>query len=368
MARLIKIGLVPLGFLLLLLANSSFVQAARGAPGSTEFGFGAILYPRGPLENEALEAASGVGLDWVEVPVDWVALQPNPSIPPQLDALDGIMRYCGEREIAVAFSLTNAPAWAMTPNGPDPAQTVQFVLTLTNRYPATLNALELFPGANTGTGWGAQPDPKSYVNLFRQVHSSLEAENKPLLLVAAGLRPLAANPEAGSVDDLEFLRGMYASGAGKLVEVLSVQLLDLTGDPLTFPSNKERRVLRHYEEVRQVMAANGQQFGVIWITHLSPPSGKIGAANSVVRDAQVNWLSQAYVQLRAQLYVGVVFGQSLNPKGEGADEGELSLLLGAGTFHPFYSVLREMTGLNGIGSVTIKPGKPKEGSFAKKRP
>lgn len=85
-------------------------------------------------------------------------------------------------------------------------------------------------------------------------------------------------------------------------------------------------------------------------------------------NAQMNWLSQAYIQTRSQLYVGVTIGQSLNPEPEGEAEGVSSLLRSMGGRHPFYSVLREMISLNNAGGATIKPGKSKEGNFLKKQP
>ena len=85
-------------------------------------------------------------------------------------------------------------------------------------------------------------------------------------------------------------------------------------------------------------------------------------------NTQALWISQAYLQLRSQLYVGVAFLQSFNSGGEGTAAQVPSLIRAAGSYHPFYPVLREMIALNNTGGQVSMPGKPKEGNFEKKRP
>ncbi len=369
-SRTIRLGLVCLLLLTLALTDFHFVQAARGVPGVPEFGVGAILYPQGPLVKEALVLAAELDLDWIKLPLAWDDYQPDPNEAPRLEALDGVMEFAIQNQIAVLVSITSAPAWARTTRGPDPRKTSAFVQSLIQRYPQAVQAVELFPGANTRAGWGSPPNAAAYYAMFAQVAGQIGSLDPPVTLVAAGLQPVGKPAPAGDMDDLEFLQALYQQGASRVMPVISVQYTELAGDPLVFPNGKEQRVFRHYEEVRRIMSLNQHKNGLIWITHLSLPSGTIGLPDSAYEDinAQSNWLSQAYIQTRSQLYVGVTIGQSLNPKPEGAAEGVSSLLNGAGGRHPFCSVLREMISLNNAGGATIKPGKAKEGNFLKQRP
>jgi hypothetical protein len=370
--KLLKACIVVLLILFILalpLSGINPVQAERGEPGSPEFGIGAIIYPEGVYVQDALSMAADLGLDWISVPVSWTRYQPDASIAPRLEALDTVMQYAEEHQIAAMVSISRAPSWARSSLGPDPALTAQFVMTLVKRYPQAIKAIELFPGANTREGWGAQPDPGAYYAMFAQVERQTRGLDYPPILVAAGLRPVQL--PSLDMDDLEFLVGLYQLGASKIMPVISLSYTELIGDPLAILDGSEHRVFRHYEEVRQVMVANKHGKGLIWITHLSLPSGKISEQDSVYQDIneQTSWISQAYLQSRAQLYVGVTIGQSLNPEPEGAAEGVLSLRLqSAGGRHPFYTVLREMISLNKAGSATMKPGRPKEGYFVKIRP
>lgn len=370
MWAMIRKCFVPLCIFLLIFANQNLVHADRGLPGSPGFGIGGAIYLDGSHFQKALEAAAYLELDWVQVPLSWAALQPDPNLPPHYGRLDDLIRFAGQQNIAVLISLTGAPAWAKNELGPDPVKTAQFVSALAVRYPGTLKAVELFPGANTYDGWGAVPSAAGYVDMFRAVKMSLDSLNEPVLLVAAGVRQLTDRPLPGDINDLVFLQSLYALGVASLTPVISMQYSDLSSVPLAFPDSKDQHVLRHYEHVRRVMVENGQQNGLLWITRIRPPSGKIEVTDSANQDEnlQSNWMSLAYIQLRSQLYLGVMIGQSLNPGPGGTGAGVLSMISNAGDQHPFYSVLREMISLNKTGSVSIMPGRAKEGNLLKQRP
>lgn len=370
MMRYSRHCLVILLMLAISLGTLSTVQAARGIPGSLEFGIGAAYYPGGPYQKQALAMAADLDPDWLYVPVSWSTFQAAAATPPRFEALDAVFKVAEENQIAVVASITDAPSWVQTAQGPDAAQAAQFVTALTRRYAKSLQAVELFPRANTAAGWGSPANPQAYFDLFRAVDASLRQNGSSVALVAAGLEPLSPKPSAGDMDDLVFLKSLYAAGASQLMTVISLQYTHLSGDPLQFPNGSDPRVLRHYEDVREVMVESNHRNGTIWITHISQPSGKIEASGSDKTEEEwlVEWITQVYIQTRSQLYIGVTVGQSLNPKGEGTAAGVSSLLQGAGMVHPLYSELKEMISLNKAGSVTIKPARPKEGNFSKKRP
>ena len=190
------------------------------------------------------------------------------------------------------------------------------------------------------------------------------------MLVGAGFQPLPELPQDGDMQDLEFLKLLYDFGASRLMQVISLQFPELTGEPMLLPSSREERVFRHYEEVRRLMLNNQHNSGVILVTQITLPSGKIDIRDLqyLNMDAQVVWMTLAYDLLRSQLYNGVAFLPSLNSNGEGAAAQVLSLIRSAGDFHPFYSVFRSITGRTEESKLAVKPGKFKVGSLEKKRP
>ena len=368
MRRTLENGFCALILACLVMATAVPAQAARGVPESPEFGFGAEIFPDGPYLEQALEAAANLELDWLRLSVSWAAVQPDPAQPPQLQQLDPVMQFAAQHEIAVLVSLTNAPLWAMTGQGPDASHAAALVKVIVEAYPTALQAVELFPGANTLSGWGARPDPQAYLSLYTACVETLRGAGKPVLLVGAGLR--IADLAAGDMSDRGFLEALYHLGAADIMPVISLQFENVTGAPATFPDAQNERALRRYETLRMVMSENGHQSGRIWITHLGSLSGKIEVSDSAYVDnnMQSNWMALAYLQLRTQLYIGAVFGQSINPGPGGSGAGGFSLIGQTGESHPFYSVLRDMISLNRTGSVSLFPGKSKEGNLAKLRP
>jgi hypothetical protein len=134
------------------------VQAARGKPGSSEFGFGASIYLNGPFLNEAVYLATSLELDWISIDIPWEDYMPQADSQIQFSLLDQVMQTARDHKVNVLARLTSPPAWALTPYGPDASAAGHFVSALCNRYGTTMQAIEIFPGANTRAGWGAAPN------------------------------------------------------------------------------------------------------------------------------------------------------------------------------------------------------------------
>lgn len=364
---------IVLGFLIIvgLMAYTTYqVRASKGIPGSPEFGFGAAIHPEGVNYNEAVDMAAELKPDWLYVPLSWSFYVPDQASQPNFKGLDPVMQKAALNGIPVAVSITSAPAWAITAQGPDPVLTGQFVISLLQRYPGVIQAVEIFPRANTTLGWGSAPNPHNYMNLFRSVREQLQAANLPVLQVAAGLQPLGPQVSAVDMDDLAFLQGLYDAGGKNDLQVVSIQFVNLTGQPLNAPSSAENRTLRHYEQVRQVMTNNQHVSGLLWVTHLSLPNGSINLTDAEVNrnaQSQALWLQQAYIQLRSQLYIGAAFLQSLN-QGLYEPSPSLAMIQQGGARHPFYADLDGMINQDELSGETGILGKPKAGSLGKQRP
>ncbi len=348
------IGLAIIITLLGLQLTFQPVQSARGTPDSPDFGYGMVVDPDGPDALNATQYAAQISVDWLAVSLDWGRHWPDPALQPDLSSIDQVMALAGQYQLPVLVKLTDAPDWARSAGGPSPEQTAWFVVNLARRYPGILQAVELYPGANTAEGWGAAPNARAYLNLFNTTRTAIQQAqlSHPPLLVAAGLTPLPlANPSPADQDDLSFLQALYQLGAAHTMDVISLALPDLTGDPLIEPGPGEHRVLRHYEEIRQLMLANHHYQGILWLTGFHWPSGKISSKDHAVStdpSEQNLWLIQAFRQLRSQLYIGVAFFDSLNPPGDAriTHAGAVYLFSQGKPQHPFLSSLMEIIAQN----------------------
>ncbi len=355
---LVVAGLIPTGI----------VQAERGAPGSADFGYGAWLHPQGSNLDQALGVISDLHLDWVALDLDWSALMPSANSTPDLANLDRSIAACAQSGAAVMFSLYDPPTWVMTAAGPDANLTAQFIQNLAARYGAAIQAIELYPGANLRSGWGTSPNPIAYATLFKTVKEKVTAAGFSFLWIAGGLQSgLSGQTEVGWSDE-DFLRVLYAAGAKDWMDVLSLQFSATSGDPLRSPGAGDASALRHYEEIRQVMVENGQQDALIWITLVNPPDGTINTADQVYLDSQkqAEWLQQALVQTRSQLYVGVTFIANINaPAGETNRFSRQALIQPGQSYHPFYTVLKAIIQQTKPESGSTPPGRPKTDTLLK---
>lgn len=337
------------------IGSSETVQAASGMPDSSDFGFGARLDIWGEEVALAIHAAGGVGVEWIGIDFDWARHWPDATTPINLEQLDQAMELAQTSRLNVLLSITNAPAWAMVPDGPDQSQTAGLVVMLANRYPVTLLTIELFPGANTFKGWGASPDPVAYAALLQSCQASLKASGSPAVLVAGGLSPLPTQAPAGDLEDLAYLSDLYKAGAAAYMPILSLRLNQLKGEAIAPPDTSTNNVLRHYEAIRQVMLRYQHQSGLIWITGFTWPE-QDGLATS---EEQIRWLNRAYQLMKSQLYIGVAFFDRLNPASPAGQNSPAGQTLISKDFqgthlHPALAALGQIISINRTGHTSLQ--------------
>jgi hypothetical protein len=329
-------------------------EAASGLPETLEFGVGARLDPDGPHLLPAINVAAGIGMDWIAINFEWERMWKNPEELPDLTDINQLVSAARQANLNVMISILNAPGWASGQNGPDPDKTADLVTYLGSQYPENLLAIELFPYANTVTGWGASPNPSAYLSLLIKSQAALKAAGLEIVLVAGGLTPLGPEHSNSDMDDLVFLEGIYKNGGASYLPIISLRLENITGEPMYFPTDVETRFLRRYEEVRRVMLQHQHQKGLIWITGFSWPKIAIQPSDVIYlkSEEQTAWLNKAYRLMRAQLYIGAIFFTQLNPSAGGSNSLQPSLVLTDGSLHPACESLGKLITMNGAAKST----------------
>jgi hypothetical protein len=292
-----------LGMSICFLAGSLFLtapaSAAPGTPASLEFGYGARIDSGGLYVAASIRLAAHMQMDWVALDFDWNSIQSAPGLWNEASSFSNAILLARSLGLGALVSVKNAPAWAMTARGPDAEATATLVSSLANSYP-NLHAVELFPEANTISGWGAAPDAAAYASVYNTVQARLDADRLDVYLVAGGLLNTLTAPD--DVRDVDFLEALYR--AGLRPAIVGIRLQTLAGQPLDAPSPVS---LRHYEDIRVVMTANGHAEGLVWITNFALPE----------QSTTDDWLVQAYELMQAQLYLGAAFYAPLNPPAGG---------------------------------------------------
>jgi hypothetical protein len=332
----------------------SSVEAARGTPSSSDFGFGAHINPSGLHTEQAVDVANTLCLDWIAIEINWERISPDANTN-YWNEVDATFLEIGQATSSVMVSITNPPAWALTPYGPNSDLTLRFVSELISRYGNKISALEIFPGANITEDWGTTPNPVAYATMLYQLHYLFPDQ----LIIAGGLKPINQNRAKTDMDDLVFLNSLYQTGIQDYISIISLDLSTTTGEPLAAPNGIEHHYLRHYQEIRQVMLENSHENGLIWVTHLQAPSGKINSSDKAYQsqEKQAEWLAKAYSQLRANLFIGVAFHNGLNPVTENDQTALISSEL---VYHPFYPHLKGLILENAPEAFLEQRSKPKE--------
>ena len=291
-----KKTLITCLLIFLLVAFPSPALAARGTPDTPYFGYGLHLNVNSANIEESLRWAAKNKLDWVAVDFDWAVNWPTPIRWESNSAFGRAARLANSVGVTIVVSVTNPPSWAMTANGPSPELTIILVQHLKKLYP-NLQAVELYPFANTRAGWGAIPNAAHYADLFQKTESALKTRSTNLYLVAGGL----SNQTSLAEDRLDVLYLQELYDAGLKPAIVSLRLKNLRGSPVDEPL--QANTLRHFEKIRQVMVANNQANALMWVTGFDIPA-EIEKASP---EKQSEWLANAYLLMRSRLYFGSAF-------------------------------------------------------------
>ena len=105
-----------------------------------------------------------------------------------------------------------------------------------------------------------------YVALLRVVYPAVKAANPDMVVLAGALAPnLEPAGSPWAVNDLDYLRGMYAAGAADYFDGLAVHAYGLTFPPEAAPG-PELLNFRRVEVVREIMVANDDAATPIYVT------------------------------------------------------------------------------------------------------
>jgi hypothetical protein len=241
--------------------------------------------------NDAMSRIETLGIKWVKVQLSWREMQPNNRDERDNEFFRRVEQYledANRRGLNVLVSVAKAPNWAranQTEDGPpdnaaDLANFITILLDVVNpdqmrdQLGEYIDAIEIWNEPNLIREWqGALPfTGAGYMTLFAPSYQAIRAYSQTMPIITAGLAPTGTS--AGSVDDREFLRQMYAAGLGNYPDVLigihpyswgnapDAVCCGSRGwddDPHFFFADTVR-------EYREIMNANGHTTVAMWMT------------------------------------------------------------------------------------------------------
>ena len=277
-----------LGAGLRLLALAVLLAALRPAPVLVTFGPPQVVTTTRPILGvhtrltdeveewkiqRSLRMVREMGASWIVEFFPWAYYQ----------AADGSVAWEHPDQVvghAAANGLTVVARLGYTPDWARPADTpmtyldatayddfATFAAAFAARYRGRVQYLIVGNEPNLSFEWGYRAtQPNDYVELLRAVYPAVKAANPDMIVLAGALAPnLEPDGSPWAINDLTYLRGMYAAGAADFFDGLAAHAYGLTFPAGATPAPDVLN-FRRIELLREIMVEYGDEATPIYIT------------------------------------------------------------------------------------------------------
>ena len=218
-----------------------------------------------------------MGAPWVVEYFPWAYIEPEPGRF-SWDHADSVIAHAENQGVRVIARLGMVPGWARP--APDEQETTStyldaehygdlacFVGTFVARYRGTVQEIIIWNEPNLSFEWGYRPvDPAGYVAMLRAVYPVAHRANSDIVVLAGALAPTLEPPGSpAGLNDLIYLREMYAAGAAASFDALAAHTYGLAFAPDVAPA-EDLLNFRRVELLRAIMDSHGDEEKLIYIT------------------------------------------------------------------------------------------------------
>lgn len=272
---------------------------ARTIPNTDVNPYGANFFLAREVEpwklDKTLQMATDAGIGWAKLHFPWEEIEPvrkGEFLYPHTKTsswikYDRMVEACEEHNLQIVARLDRPPDWTRQDNThpqspPDDFQDYgDFVYEFVKRYKGRINYIQIWNEPNIFPEWGNRPvDPAEYVELLKIAYTRAKEADPNIYVLSAPLAMTLGepHPEPGewiSMNDLDYLEGMYKAGAADYFDILSANAFGMDRPPEDPPDpevlNFQRVVLQ-----REIMERHGDQDKAIWFNeygwNAAPPS------------------------------------------------------------------------------------------------
>ncbi|HRV96745.1 MAG TPA: cellulase family glycosylhydrolase, partial [Anaerolineae bacterium] len=258
--------------------------SATGVPNG-DFGYGIQVDPQGNTTAN-IKHLKTLRMNWVKFQMPWREVEPD-SGRYQWTDWDTLIEAYAAAGLNILLTIADAPHWSRPPEDSidvdgfpqDAADYAQFVAQVADRYQGRVQAIEVWEEQNIYYSVGGQGrvDPAAYTDLLKQAYTAIKAVNPDMIVVSGGLAPTSAPPPM-ALDDVAYLRQLYANGAQPYLDAVGAHPLSFANPPDAFYQGGDFDPTRGYDDhrsfffrntmeaYRQVMVENGDEAKAIWPT------------------------------------------------------------------------------------------------------
>ena len=283
-----------------------------------------------------VELIAAAGFHWLRQEFPWADIEISAKgnfgdcrNPPKCisawDKYDQIVDLAQSHNLELLVRLSSPPNWSRADGSargsfapPDNiADYADYAAAVATRYRGRVKYYQIWNEPNIFDEWGNQPvDPEAYTRLLCAAYQRLKQVDPNIVVVSGALAPtaeLGAPLESGgnNLNDTIFLERMYAAGAARCFDVLSMQGYGLFSGPT---DHRLRPLIVNYgrnQIIRDLMVTNGDAHKAIWISEMNwnavpPESGIAPAFGQVTLAQQAAYAPLAYQRALADWpWIGV---------------------------------------------------------------
>jgi hypothetical protein len=214
----------------------------------------------------------------------------------------------------------------------DPASFQRLMQTMASRYTGKVKMYELWNEQNLAREAGpGNISPTTYLPLLKAGYTGTKAGDSTAQVVLGALSPTGATTTGVSMDDLVYLKALYALNGGEVknyFDVVGAHLSGFSNPPDCTPAtpqcslsggwNNDPSFFAFYRlgQYRDAMTQAGDD-KKIWLTEFGYDSSDVAVpgyeyATYISEDAQARYLVQAFQIARQTPYIGGVMVWNLN--------------------------------------------------------
>jgi outer membrane protein assembly factor BamB len=307
--------------------------------------YGVNIVPGDVPLDRSLDLARDMNAGWVRATLLWSDLEPQPGAF-RWDTLDALTAGTQSRGLRLLLAVAQSPVWAGERGGlpAKPEDFGAFMGALAGRASGKIGAYEIWPSPNTAAANGGTiAKPTQYAAILQAGYDAVKQADPCALVLNGALSPSPPNNPA-AMDDLAFLRGMFAyqkEADRSIYDILAVQL-NTSGMPGKgkWPRDnmaKSRGFYGHVNVVRDEMTAANAADKQVWVVRVGY---SVEGDLAVSPEKQAEYTTELLDFARwSNPYISAIFARDL-----GAAEPGFSLLNPDGSPRPVFKALRDYFG------------------------
>jgi hypothetical protein len=289
-------------------ALAVWIGSATGGPSMGEaqpalaadgFAYGVIVDTTNP---RGMKMAREAGFTHAKMIVHWPRLEPKRGRftwkETSENDLDNVMKIARAEKMLLVVRVDDVPDWAGgAPAKADTDAVATFYEAMAAHGKGVVVGYEILNEPNLPFEWGGPPSPSGYAAFLKAAYRGIKKSDPDAVVIGGGVSPNTGGA-GGTIEDFDFLRGMYAAGARGSMDALSVHNYGGNFEPEHDPASCSI-CFRRAELYRQVMVEAGDTKTSVWSTEfgwLMDPGRDMGQYDwmKVSADRQAEYVVRAF--------------------------------------------------------------------------